>query len=242
MQDRLRAGSESEPPRSENAVAAPSLASLSRLAVTDADEHFSDADVTAVANAAPFAGLRVLQLTGNDIGSEGARALATSPHLRNLEFRSLAHNPLRSVGVAALANSANLSGLTFLDLWFTEFYDGIQALAGSPHLGKLRTLFLDRNDLGPDALVALASSSLRSLSALDLADNQCGLEGLRALTASPLHSQLRVLDLTWTVFEQGDEAAEGPRGRLNNPGVRTGPRKNPFCQLIFLLAYRADNE
>jgi uncharacterized protein (TIGR02996 family) len=190
-------------------LAAPALANLDRLAVTDADEHFGNADVAAIANAPHFSGLRVLQLANCSVGPDGARALASSPYLCNLEFLSLAHNPVRSAGAAALAASANLSRLTFLDLWFAELYDGIQALAQSPYLGQLRSLFLDRNDLGPDAMAALAASPfLGSLSALDLADNQCGLEGLRALTASPLHSRLRALDLAWTVFEEGDEAAE----------------------------------
>jgi uncharacterized protein (TIGR02996 family) len=203
-----------------------SLVSLDRLAVTDAYEHFGDADLEAVANTPHFAGLRVLQLTRNSIGADGIRALAASPYLRNLEFLSLAQNPIRSAGVAALAGSANFSRLTFLDLWLTEQwstepYLGVQALAASPHLGQLRTLFLDRNDLGPDALVALASSPfLRSLSALDLADNQCGLEGLRALTASPLHSQLRALDLAWSVFEEGDEAAELLGNSPGSAGLR----------------------
>ncbi len=206
----LYIGDEEVPGGLGNALlAAPALAGLSRLAVTDAGEHFGDAEATAVASARHFSGLQILQLTGNYIGAGGAGALAASPYLRNLEFLSLAHNPLRSEGLAALAASANLSRLTFLDLRFNELYGGIQALARSPHLGQLRTLFLDQNDLGPDAIVALASSPfLGSLSALDLADNQCGLEGLRPLTESPLHSQLRALDLAWTVFEEGDQAAE----------------------------------
>jgi hypothetical protein len=201
--------------------AASCLANLSRLAVTVGEKHFTDADATSIANAPHFSGLRVLQLTCNAIGPDGAGALAASPYLRNLEFLSLAKNPIRSSGAAALAGSANLSRLSFLDLWFTELHDGILALASSPHLGQVRTLFLDQNDLGPDALLALAASPfLNSLSALDLADNACGLEGLRSLAESPLLSQLRALDLAWSVFEEGDEAAEILSASPGSAGLR----------------------
>src|SRR5262249_9793532 len=58
----LYVGAEEVPGGLGNALgAASSLANLSRLAVTDAGEHFSDSDATAVANAPHFSGLRVLQ-------------------------------------------------------------------------------------------------------------------------------------------------------------------------------------
>jgi len=193
-----------------NALAAtPSLTNLSRLAVTQAGEHFSDQDAIALASAPQFSSLRVLQLLRTDIGPEGAGALAQSPFLQQLEFLSLAQTSIGSQGAAALAASPNFSRLRFLDLWFTGLHDGIPTFADSPHLGQLRTLFLDRNDLGPDALVALASSPfLHSLSTLDLADNFCGLEGFRSLAESPLLTRMRALELTAAVFDEGDEVAE----------------------------------
>ena len=206
----IYAGGESVPGGLGRALRdASSLNNLVRLAVTDACEHFNDGDVSAVAHSPQFSSVQTLQLTRDAVGPEGARSLAESPILRNLRFLSLGHNPLRSAGLAALASSPNLAGVTFLDLCFTELYEGIEPLASSPYLGQLQTLFLDRNDLGPDALVSLASSPcLVSLSALDLADNQCGTEGLRALCNSPLLSRLRAIDLAWSVFEEGDEVAE----------------------------------
>lgn len=72
---------------------------------------------------APICGLR---LGDNRIGSDGAVALAASPHLAKLTTLDLGGNDIGSAGA--------------------------RALAASPHLAKLTTLGLDRNRIGAAVL------------------------------------------------------------------------------------------
>src|SRR5262249_30515613 len=93
--------------------------------------------------AAPFADeLASLDLDDNDLGDEGAEALASAalPGLRRLSLR---YNEIGARGVKALAASSGLAGLVHLDLIGNSLTDaGVLALARSPHLKRLRTLNL----------------------------------------------------------------------------------------------------
>ena len=55
-------------------------------------------------------------LHANAIGSAGARAVASSPHLSNLRTLDLSLNGIDADGAAALAASPHLARLTLLDL------------------------------------------------------------------------------------------------------------------------------
>lgn len=84
-----------------------------------------------------------LDLGHNNIGTEGARVLASSPHLAGLRV-------LRLVG-CGIGD------------------DGVRALAESPHFGRLTTLALDFNPLGDSGFRAfLDSSRMRSLRRLTI--------------------------------------------------------------------------
>jgi hypothetical protein len=87
---------------------------------------------------------------GNDIGTEGAEALAASANLANLTSLDLSCNHIDDLGAQALAASPHLSCLTQLDLRGNDITDaGVQALIDSPHLDRLTSLGLSSNPGGP---------------------------------------------------------------------------------------------
>jgi hypothetical protein len=158
--------------------------------------------------------LTSLGLGDNSIGVEGARALASSPHLSGLTSLNLRWSNLGDEGVKALAESPHLSGLTSLDLWGNRIgVEGARALADSPHLRGLTSLDLKWNSIGDEGARALASSPhLSQLTSLDLGDNAIGDEGAQALASSPHLSGLTSLDLWGNRI-----GAEGARSLASSP-------------------------
>jgi uncharacterized protein (TIGR02996 family) len=117
----------------------------------------------------------VLSLAGDQgtyIGDAGARALAASPYIDQLNALYLVGNALTAVGARALAASPHLAGLTHLDLYgnglglslpeylsrtVARFFRAVgpggvcaavQALIASPYLTRLTWLNLRGNRLG----------------------------------------------------------------------------------------------
>jgi hypothetical protein len=74
------------------------------------------AGARALADCPALAGLRVLDLGLNRIGTEGARALASSPHLANLRELGVSWNNLDGEAVLALASSGCLGQLRILQV------------------------------------------------------------------------------------------------------------------------------
>jgi len=75
--------------------------------------------------------------------------------------------------------------------------DGVEKLAGCPHLISLRVLRLGQNGITSSGVAALAASrQLRGLTRLDLPANDIGDWGARALAATPHLSALERLDLS----------------------------------------------
>jgi uncharacterized protein (TIGR02996 family) len=84
-----------------------------------------------------------------------------------------------------------------LDLEKNDLGDvDLEALAGSPHLGELATLLLWHNQVGDPGLLALLQASLPRLTRLDLSSNLITDLGAGALARSPLLALLNMLDLT----------------------------------------------
>ena len=96
-----------------------------------------------------------------------------------------------------LAARPELAGIRRLFLTFSDLTaPDVQALAQSPHLGRLVTLNLARNAIGDDGLRALVTSAAcPRLADLWLAHNSIGDDGLIALAGAPLLGQLRTLRL-----------------------------------------------
>jgi len=76
-----------------------------------------------------------------------------APLFRSLNLR---YNNLGPEGATALANSENLKNLTILDLWYNNLgLEGATALANSENLKNLTSLNLSSNNLGLEGATAL---------------------------------------------------------------------------------------
>jgi uncharacterized protein (TIGR02996 family) len=127
-------------------------------------------------------------------------ALARLPYLAGveaLEFSDPWDNLVRADGMAALAASPHLGRLTSLNLSRNDIADaGAAALAGAPWLAGVRTLNLVENGLSDAGAEALATSPrVAGLASLDLGRNGITERGLRALAGSPHLWKLRTLGL-----------------------------------------------
>lgn len=164
--------------------------------------------------------LKVLDISGNKIGDEGAEALARNFHLTSLTVTLCSR--IGFVGVTALAKNTTLKEL---DLGGNHIGDGgAQALAenttlrtlglqscGLSLLGiavllkntTLTSLSLGYNDLKNEGAILLASST--TLFSLSLMANRIGFQGIKALAQN---TNLTSLNLTRNNFvpELGDSS------------------------------------
>jgi uncharacterized protein (TIGR02996 family) len=201
-------------------LAAPHLAGLRRLDLTD--NVVRDNDAQALAGSERLAGLRELVLDKSYVWQHGARALVQSPHLANLTTLSLRRtimdrhgvrgltdaphrcrltrlslhdNRLDDEGLAAVAASKNLPHLTALDVGYAGISDaGLIALARSALLPRLTSLIVgSHNPFGPTGVAALAAA--HRLAELDLQYTNVADAGAAALAGSPSSAHLRSLNL-----------------------------------------------
>lgn len=97
--------------------------------------------------------------------------------------------PVRDVRLVAvqpfpdeLAGCANLAKLDRLDLTGNRIGgDGVRALAGSPHVSRLRCLVLRANDLDDAAVAGLERGAFPGLRSLDVSDNPLTTAGVAML-------------------------------------------------------------
>nr|HEX4318000.1 TIGR02996 domain-containing protein [Kofleriaceae bacterium] len=174
------------------ALLASSLPRLRRLAARNCE-------ITALeafhADGTPFA---ALDLSHNQLGDDGARALATSPRLRHLEVLELDTCEITGAGVGALVESPQWETLRVLDLSRNPLgVDGALALAAAPRPPHLHALRLADCDLDADAARLLAEVPwLDQLATVDLSRNAvtsaliAALRGARDLVLA----ELRPLD------------------------------------------------
>jgi len=148
----------------------------------------------ALAHATWWPRLETLSLSNNRLGDPGAAALASvrAPSLRVLRLQG---NNLGPLGVRALVSTGLVAQVAHLDLrWNRLGAAGAEALAQAER-GSLRSLVLDRNEIGDQGLRALSKSPvLAGLGTLSLGRNHIGDRGVQALTEAPGLS-LRALDL-----------------------------------------------
>jgi uncharacterized protein (TIGR02996 family) len=160
----------------------------------------------ALAGAANLAGLTTLGLDLNHIGAKGLAALAGSRFLTRLRCLGLRGNAVGPAGVRALAESPNLRSIEVLSLGANDIGDeGAVALGRSPFAGGLRTLWLVGNRIGDRGVATLArSATLAGLRDLHLGANPFGKAGVQALIQSPHLAGLKVLRLTGTKLADAD--------------------------------------
>jgi GTPase SAR1 family protein len=124
--------------------------------------------------------LSSLDLRGNNIGDDGARAIADK--LSALSSLDLSFNNIGDDGVRAIAD--RFSALSSLNLSSNNIGDdGARAIADK--LSALSSLDLRRNFIGDDGARAIADK-LSALSSLDLRRNFIGDDGARAILDGPL--------------------------------------------------------
>ncbi len=164
----------------------PAVRSLSLIGFINTD--FDDA----LASSAGCARLEDLRLWNCRLGPDGARALASSPHLRGLRALWLGlgqytRNKIGPDGCAALAAPDALPALDTLDLDFNAVGDaGWRAWVDGGRLGRFVALRLQSCGL-TDAGVAgmFAPGCLPGLRTLDLSHNALTAETARAVASSP---------------------------------------------------------
>lgn len=120
------------------------------------------------------------------LGTEGVGELARSQYLGGLRMLDLSENELGDGGVTSLVASApRLSRLEHLELSANGLgVDAAEALSASTlaiHLGRLG---LSHNDLGDAGAEALARGNWHALRALDLERNGLSLAGATAITSA----------------------------------------------------------
>jgi hypothetical protein len=117
------------------------------------------------------------------IGDDGFAALLKSRHLAGLEALNLSGNELSSEGLAAL--DKQLPALRRLVLTNNAIGDeGAEALVGWKHLGNLRALYLTACELSGEGLTSLlGGGQLSSLAKLTLGANELGDQGAQVLAA-----------------------------------------------------------
>jgi uncharacterized protein (TIGR02996 family) len=172
-------------------------ARVRRLRLLDAAEA-----IEKVAESPRLAGVRELDLCGNDLGHAGVARLVGSPYLGALATLDLGFNGLDDRAATALARSSALVNLTELALNDNDTItcDGVRALAASPFYAGLRRIDLSGNSVGAVGAAALtARVAFPHLTALGLRGNPLGDEGAEHLARSPLLARVvaksRALDL-----------------------------------------------
>ena len=157
------------------------------------DQQVGEEGATAIAQ--HLTNLTTLNLDRNDIGAEGATAIAQ--HLTNLTTLNLDRNGIGDEGATAIAQ--HLTNLTTLNLDLNDIGDeGATAIA--QHLTNLTTLNLDRNDIGAEGATAIAQH-LTNLTTLNLDLNRIGAEGATAIAQHLTNLTTLNLDLNGEVGE-----------------------------------------
>lgn len=224
------------------------LASKPALRVLDLSANpIEDEGLEAMAGAT-WPCLEALELAATQVTDHGLRALARSGALGALRYVNLTINEGVSMAgtVELMGGLPSLRGLRcwgsgeelsravqspawgkleLLDMRHGQRLrdEGVLALAGSPHLGRLRRLWVTRNEITAEGAAALASSTvlLEGLEELDLGTNLIGDEGLGHLLASPHLRQIKVLRLRSTgLTEAGIRALCDPGNALRLPNLR----------------------
>ncbi|KAK3254364.1 hypothetical protein CYMTET_36420 [Cymbomonas tetramitiformis] len=139
--------------------------------------------------------LDTLDLQDNEIGEEGAKALAVALSLNDkgvfngsLNTLNLNNNDIRDKGAKALvaALTPNAEGVFNGSLNSITITKGVELPIGALRRNELTELNFSRKGLGPEDAIILGAVLVfnTSLNTLDLDDNKIGAEGAKALAAA----------------------------------------------------------
>jgi Leucine-rich repeat (LRR) protein len=211
----------------EDVLGSPLMARVSELVLDGArDEH-----VTLLAKKKHFPDLTRLDLSGAQLGYDGAVALGknrtlkklthldlsgtfTAPNaaqrftyecgFNRLTHLTLSHSPhIGDEAVTGLTHNHAFFRLEHLSLRRAELHDqGVVALAEAPNLTRLRHLDLSGNHINARGARALATSTLLdTVTHLDLSYNYIPDAGIRHFIKAPTRPNLTSLDLTHNLIE-----------------------------------------
>jgi uncharacterized protein (TIGR02996 family) len=184
------------------------------------DLRLSDNELSAEAAqelaTADLPALRSLDLSFNNIGVAGARAITAAENWRRLTRLSLACNAVGPELGRTIAESAYLHQLQMLDLTQTRLGDpGAAAVVDSPRIVSLLALRLGGNNIGAAGAAAIgASVYLANLHHLSLFGNRIQRAGIDALIASHHLRRLTFLNLAGTAL--GGPTAKRLRARFGD--------------------------
>ena len=149
----------------------PTLRSLRTLSL--AGNSVGSSSVLFLARSAHLTELRELRLSENHLGVEGAIALCSQPTFR-LTTLDLGSNDIGNDGAAALARCPQLADLRRLDLPTNAVGNlGLEALIRSPYVLNLEQLNLYHNHVSSRGVQLLSDSAFAAkLSFLDLRSNE----------------------------------------------------------------------
>lgn len=175
-------------------VHAPVLKFVTRLDLTD--NRLDARALGKLLDAVAPGQLHTLHLSGNLLGDDGVRVLASHPALSGLRVLEIGRVGMSDVGLRALLHSVTLPALEVLRVR-QERLDGAQtARALAEARVTPRALELVEAGMTPHALEALLEGPLLdSLRALDLSGNELGFRGGALLARSPRVAGLRALRL-----------------------------------------------
>lgn len=172
-------------------LGSPSLDSLEELDVAEQESYsryeedpvIDESGVLSLVDWPGMNRIRSLNLSGNNIGSAALHALLQANESRNLQQLVLRDNGLEGAAMEAFAVAPSELRLQALDIGENYLSDiGAGFLAQAACLDDLKTLRLDRCELGRTSGILLADASLfYSLRKLDLNDNNLGGDGIQAI-------------------------------------------------------------
>jgi Ran GTPase-activating protein (RanGAP) involved in mRNA processing and transport len=138
-----------------------------------------------------------LDLSNNNIGDEGAQAVAAVLRGSPVQQLGLGYNKIGAAGAKALADVLRGSPVQQLDLMDNKIgAAGAKALAAVLRGSPVQQLGLGYNKIGAAGVQALASGLKgSSVQHLDLSGNNIGDEGAKGLTAGLKESRVQHLDL-----------------------------------------------
>src|SRR5206468_1907611 len=139
-------------------------------------QQISNGGLDVLAESTNMPHLAELSIRGCPITTAGVQALANSPHRGALRRLSLACDLSRNEmpeSAAALGGPGVRFRLQALALYGHRLGPAGAAALAAPHMGELRELDLERNNLDDEGVTALARSPyLRGLSRLNLGSNR----------------------------------------------------------------------
>jgi hypothetical protein len=188
------------------------LSALSRHERYNHDPIIRAAGMGALMGWPGLAGVRSLNLSGNDVSRDGLRALLRSPHAAALKELSLRDGRLDGQAMAEFGDALPGLHLVTLDLGENVLKDlGAEYVAAASCLRELKVLRLDRCEisLAGARQFARKASFLDGLRRLDVGHNHFGPSGLAALLGRvpPLLHTLQMRDND--LFDQGAELLAG---------------------------------